>query len=280
MKILDFGKFQTGNGELQETIRSLPSLAKSRQSFLVLGEVGTGRKLLAQMIHENSKASGQALQLYRKDKVGAISNGAVLIAELQFLNFREQEVLLEQMLNSTTEVIWIATAQLDFQELVRRGLVRKDLAAQFQQQFRLPNLEERAIDRDFLIDNILMTLSWVMGRVLRLSAHAREILEAHDFRENVKELECILEAAAVSAPASIIGVEHLKLSGTSQKTQKEISTLADMEKKLIMQTLELTQNNKSQAARMLGISIRTLRNKLTLYRDQFEGMQPQEAMYE
>jgi two-component system response regulator FlrC len=48
----------------------------------------------------------------------------------------------------------------------------------------------------------------------------------------------------------------------------DISTLAEMEKLLIFQTLQITSNNKTQAAKKLGISIRTLRNKLSLYREE------------
>jgi two-component system response regulator FlrC len=126
-----------------------------------------------------------------------------------------------------------------------------------------------------------MTLSWVTGRVLRLSKAAMEKLMQHSWTENVRELEQILEAAAMSASGAMIEAEHLNLvSSASAQAVQQISTLAEMERKLILQTLQITQNNKSQAARLLGISIRTLRNKLTQYRSDSTSHLHEEEIYE
>ncbi len=280
MKIVDFGKIQTGHFGLQKIIANLNTLARNHMSFLILGEVGSGRRLMAQLIHENSFAAGLKIEIYRKNEIKPIPEGVVLVSELQFLNFREQEVLIEQMLSSGSKTIWIATAQTDLHELVRRGLIRKDLLAQFQKELRIPSLAERAADRVFLMDHILMTLSWVMGRVLRLSREAQNLLSHYHFVENIRELEQVLESAALLTTGSLIEVEHLKLNHEVKKSTQKISTLAEMERKLIMQTLELTQNNKSQAARLLGISIRTLRNKLSQYRGELNREYSQEVSYE
>ncbi len=280
MKIVDFGKIQTGHLGLQKIIASLNTLARNHMSFLILGEVGSGRRLMAQLIHENSFAAGLKIEIYRKNEIRPIPEGVVLVSELQFLNFREQEVLIEQMLSSGSKTIWIATAQIDLHELVKRGLIRKDLLAQFQKELRIPSLAERAADRVFLMEHILMTLSWVMGRVLRLSREAQDLLSHYHFVENIRELEQVLESAALLTTGSLIEVEHLKLNHEVKKSTQKISTLAEMERKLIMQTLELTQNNKSQAARLLGISIRTLRNKLSQYRGELNREYSQEVSYE
>lgn len=99
-----------------------------------------------------------------------------------------------------------------------------------------------------------------------LTDSALSKLEAHQFRGGWMELVMLLERS-VSFKISKIEADHIHLD-SNEATQEDIQaglTLAEMEKKLILQTLQLTASNKSQAARILGISIRTLRNKLNEY---------------
>jgi two-component system response regulator AtoC len=103
---------------------------------------------------------------------------------------------------------------------------------------------------------------------LTLSSKAIEKLIAHKWRGGWPELIMVLERA-VSFRQSDICAEQI-IFDEVQPRQEVISvgqTLAEMEKKLIYQTLQLTAANKSQAARLLGISIRTLRNKLNEYKE-------------
>jgi DNA-binding NtrC family response regulator len=95
----------------------------------------------------------------------------------------------------------------------------------------------------------------------------------HDWKGNVRELENVIERAVLIADGPCVKPEHLLLessAGNSQTTEslevKSGSTVRQMEKKLIYKTLKEVDDNRTQAAELLGISIRTLRNKLHEYK--------------
>jgi two-component system response regulator FlrC len=268
--VKDFGKIQTANPELQKSLAQLSQIS-AVDKVLILGDAGVGRRLLAQMIHEKSEYADTEIVRYNPNKKADItSEKVILVTDIQYFNFAEQEALVNQMQLTNGRCLWIATAQPDFFELVQRGLLRKDFLQLFTRTMTMPNLKERSQDLPFLIEQVLMTLSWVTGRVLRVSGSAMTTLQKHPWHENVRELEQVLETAALSTTSSVIEVEDLNLNTSLLPNMNQISTLAEMERKLILQTLQITQNNKSHAARLLGISIRTLRNKLSQYKTDTE----------
>lgn len=103
---------------------------------------------------------------------------------------------------------------------------------------------------------------------LILCQDALEKLNAHHWVGGWSELIMVLERA-VSFSQSEIHADQIIFdeAPAKQESMSVGQTLAEMEKKLIYQTLQLTASNKSQAARLLGISIRTLRNKLNEYKE-------------
>jgi two-component system response regulator FlrC len=91
---------------------------------------------------------------------------------------------------------------------------------------------------------------------------------------NIRELENVLERAVVLAKNSLIQPQDIQLEASTEELDADFApgmSLSLVEKRLILQTLELTAQNRTRAAQMLGISIRTLRNKLNEYRGE-EGV--------
>jgi len=163
----------------------------------------------------------------------------------------------------------VATTNRRLRELVDGGRLREDL------YYRLtviplvvPPLRERQGDVDLLADHFLARFG--NGRALTLSPEARELLRGRPWPGNVRELENTIERAALLARGPVLTPEDfedrdaapLRLGGASLAGL----TVREMERQLIIDTLARTGNNRTQAARLLGISIRTLRNKLSEYR--------------
>ena len=118
-----------------------------------------------------------------------------------------------------------------------------------------------------------------------LSDAAKAILTAYAWPGNVRELENVMERAVLLCNDASIGVEHLFLenAGTASSVKKNTqteeadpvqsnsrqneneSTLYDMEKNMIFDTLNKFNWNKTKASKILGISVRTMRNKLHEY---------------
>ena len=104
-----------------------------------------------------------------------------------------------------------------------------------------------------------------------ISEESFSVLQKCEWKGNVRELENVIERAVLMNDDGVLQPRHLVLEDPSDKKGTDTPfraglSVKEMEKALIFQTLEEVDNNRTHAARMLGISIRTLRNKLRDYR--------------
>ncbi|HEV7731436.1 MAG TPA: sigma-54 dependent transcriptional regulator [Candidatus Binatia bacterium] len=168
----------------------------------------------------------------------------------------------------------VATTNRRLREMVDRGQFREDLFYRLMViPLVLPPLRERRADVDLLADHFLRRFA-TQGRTLRLSEAARTVLRERSWPGNVRELEHALERAALLARGPEITAEEL-LDRDPSPPRLGLGSMAgltvrEMERRLILDTLRRTNNNRTHAARLLGISIRTLRNKLAEYRSHGE----------
>ena len=114
--------------------------------------------------------------------------------------------------------------------------------------------------------------------VVGLSEAAKEMLLKHCWQGNVRELENTIERAVLISSGEHILPENLLMepseSGAQAPAEPDLKvgiTVRDMEKDLIFRTLEKVNDNRTHAADLLGISIRTLRNKLREYKEETEA---------
>lgn len=138
-------------------------------------------------------------------------------------------------------------------------------------ELRVPTLRERISDIPLLADHILKKNFSERGEPPRtLSASALKILKSYAFPGNVRELENILERATTLSHGEVITAEDIELPETQFQAFKNLSTngvaldqkLLAHEKSLILNALNQTKWNRTAAARLLGISFRTLRYRL------------------
>ncbi|MBD3266404.1 sigma-54-dependent Fis family transcriptional regulator, partial [bacterium] len=138
-------------------------------------------------------------------------------------------------------------------------------------------------DIPLLVDFFLKRYNVEMNKkIAGMDKDAEQALLRYHWPGNVRQLENCIERAIVLSKKTQIGVEDLPadLFGKKQSTNAVEEnnlqvgmTVADMERQLIFKTLDFTNNNRTRAAEMLGISIRTLRNKLNEYKN-LETMEP------
>jgi DNA-binding NtrC family response regulator len=270
-KIIDFGKIQTGNKLVIEMLNQAQNMAHQRYPVLIIGESGTGRRLVAEFIHEKSLPHLDIIRFnhLQMPSLKEVKSGAtVLVENVDQFDFVRQEKLM-QIINHTHSserpIFWIATATEQIHEKTKTGRLRRDLYNFFKLQIlKTVPLRQRQEDMTFISNLYLKSLSFLSAPKF-LSENAKDELAQYNWPGNFAELEeKLTHACALSQDGrieSLVGFQENKI----KESLKGIQSLAEMEKQLIFQTLTITKHNKSQAARLLGISIRTLRNKLSLY---------------
>ena len=161
--------------------------------------------------------------------------------------------------------------------LVREGKFRQDLYYRLNViELQIPNLRSRPEDIPVLAEQLCARLSETMGsKTPRLTEGALKALSRYDFPGNVRELENILERALTLCEGNEIAAQDLRLPEIEQDFEPEEgeapaysdeesleSYLERVEKVAIQQALEKTNQNKTAAAKLLGITFRALRYKL------------------
>lgn len=168
----------------------------------------------------------------------------------------------------------IATTNCDVKKMIQNNEFREDLYFRLNViPLKLPPLRERKEDIAFLAEYFMKRHCKENHKsITSIADETLLILKKYRWRGNVRELENIMERAVLLCQGSTILPVDLFMEEDSEETQNTASplfkfrgTIHDMEKELILQTLEETNGNKTKAADILGISIRTLRNKLTEY---------------
>jgi DNA-binding NtrC family response regulator len=303
--------------------------AASGADVLIEAESGTGKELVARLIHRLSPRRDRAFvavncsafpetllesELFgyaRGAFTGALGakpgrfelahRGTLLLDEVGEMPLGLQPKLLRvlqerefERLGDTrsvqVDVRVIATTNRTLVEMVREGKFRADLYYRLNViPLALPPLRERREDIGELAEHFLR-LYGPLGRGLTLSPEFVERLETHDWPGNVRELANCLRRAVALATGSEIGREALEGSpwdrdwsqaerdqnknenknseGKNKHNEDHLRagvSLEDMERRLVEVTLEATGGNRSRAADLLGVSLRTVRNKIRDY---------------
>jgi len=199
----------------------------------------------------------------------------------------------------------IATSNRDMQEEVRKGTFREDLYFRLNvMSLELPPLRERPGDIALLAEHFAHKYAAANGvQIDSIAPDVMDTLRAHEWRGNVRELENTMHRAVLLTHSPIIEQDAIMLTGgrglpavgagmlaVSSPTDSAVAkaaavaaagttalvgrTVAAVERDLIIDTLSHCLGNRTHAANILGISIRTLRNKLKQYNDEGFAVPP------
>jgi two-component system response regulator FlrC len=217
--------------------------------------------------------------------------GTLLLDEISEMDIQLQAKLLRVIQESEVDrlggkepvpidVRIIATTNTDIRKAVEENKFRSDLFYRLNViPVKIPPLRERRSDIPVLCEYFIKKYAHLSGRKRPvLSDEALRTLSAYSWPGNIRELENLMERAVLIYEGATIRSDHLCLEGQkeikeehdptgfeSPVLQDKLITLRDMEKDMIFKTLDMVQGNKTKASRILGISVRTMRNKLHEY---------------
>lgn len=166
----------------------------------------------------------------------------------------------------------IATTNRSMRDLLEEGKFRLDLYYRLNViPLSIPPLRQRREDIPELAEYFVRKYGPRSGRAgVRLSPEVVEQLQLHDWPGNIRELENFIRRALALSTGDVVGTEVLEgiqfgSNGRSKTTLQAGLTLEEVERQLVERTLEATGGNRTRAADMLGVSLRTVRNKIREY---------------
>ncbi len=266
------------------------TVAKSKATVLISGEAGCGKKTFAHYIFQKSQRAQKKLKilnikdLSKGEQLASLETaltealgGTLVLAEVGYLSSAAQGRLF-QAIQDNADVRFLVTTSRNLNLLVKQNEFREDLFYRLNVvNVKIPNLAERIGDIEFYARHFVAKWAQVHHKgTLELSSDAIQLLNSHRWPGNIRELESTLERAVLLAEGGLIRAKQIQIQvvtdGKATLEQAVLSswkpgrTLNEIERNVILEALKHHSGNRTHTAKALGISIRTLRNKLAEYR--------------
>jgi DNA-binding NtrC family response regulator len=299
--ILVTGESGTGKEVLARYVHRKSQRAD--KAFISVNCAAIPENLLESELFGHEKGAFTGAIARRIGKFEEANGGTLLLDEISEMDARLQAKLLRAIQEREIDRVGgtrpvkvdiriVATSNRDLAEAVKHGTFREDLLYRLNVvNLRLPALRDRPKDVGALAHHFARKYAEANGVAYRPLAGATErLLLSHPWRGNVRELENTIHRAVLLAQGPEISPEAIRLPDGTQvspqigaalapQVQSAVAsaaavtrglvgrTVADVERDLILDTLDHCLGNRTHAANILGISIRTLRNKLREYAD-------------
>ncbi|OQX84721.1 hypothetical protein B6D60_08845 [candidate division KSB1 bacterium 4484_87] len=324
MKEFDFDHFYPAvsrSPKIREIFELIKKVAKSNSSILITGETGTGKELIADLIHFTSlrhskpyvKVNCAALpdnllesELFGHEKgafTGAYqrrigkfeqaNGGTIFLDEIGDMNPVTQAKILRVLQNREfsrvggndlirVDVRVVAATNKNLEQAIEEGWFRSDLYYRLNVvNIKVPPLRERPEDILFIADFLRKKFSKEMRKATRgFTENTKKLLVNHFWPGNVRELRNLVERAVLLVDeGGLITCDHLSLSGkdyflaggkerrkkNEEDVQPETLNLKELERRHILKALEIARWVQKDAAKILGISNRSLNYKIKFH---------------
>lgn len=286
--------------KVQKAISIARNVAVTKAPVLIIGEAGTGKRTLGRYIHENSNRAQNpyvivdcaqdaqdvenAVLGYRDDAGkfhrGALeeaNRGTVVFANIDSIDEEFQKKLhkiLSELDDYDIDVRLLATTTKNLSKLVGSGRFYRGLFnIVSSNSVVLTPLRERVGDLELIARHFA---SECVGRDVSFDNGAMDKILSHYWTHNVEELRAVIENCTTEFEGNVLTEQDLEIGekkAVSMLSEDDnegirLMSLKEAEKLLIKKALVHTSENRTQAAKILGVSIRTLRNKINEYRNE------------
>lgn len=277
--VLLTGESGVGKGMLARLIHSASHRAD--KPFVTVSCPAVPRELLESELFGHEKGAFTGAVKRRIGKIEAAAGGTLFLDEIGDLPIDLQPKLLnvlqdrefqrvggEELLKADVRIV--AATNIDFEEKIKEGEFREDLYYRLSViPIEIPPLRERLESLPELCEHLLKKISTRQGRTkTSITKRALALLESYDWPGNVRQLENVLERSAAFSDEGMIEEKDLpkEIKGASSNGPEIAGiggiALAELERQALIQTLKLTGGNKAETARRLGVTEKSVYNKL------------------
>ena len=286
---------------VEKALQQAKNLSVSKAAVLIVGENGVGKRTLGRFIHENSIRAAQPFELvdcslpaqevenrilghrdnatgrFNKGILEAANRGTVVFANIDCLDEEFQKRLhkiINELEDYDIDVRLVATTTKNLSKLVGAGRFYRGLYTIFANNaVTIPALRERQEDLQRLARHFMAELSGTEESQVQIDSIAMDRINSHYWANNIHELKQVI-SSSVNNNSSLLDESAYEVSdkksvnfmSEDDSEGVRLMSLKDAEKLLIKKALIHTSENRTQAAKILGVSIRTLRNKINEYR--------------
>jgi two-component system response regulator FlrC len=289
--------------KFNNALETARNVAVTKTPVLISGEAGSGKKALGSYIHNNSARKNARLEIvdcgeqvsmvekivlgYRDEESGKFNRGVlelanggtVIFANIDALDESFQKrlyTILQELPDYELDVRILATTSKNLSKLVGAGKFSRALYTYFNgAQIDMISLRERGTDVELIARHFINEYATeTAAGDLSLCEEAARKLSDYNWSQNLSELKTFIRKTCSSMESSILDLQAIEngerkaefTTGEVDEDGMKLMSLKDAEKLLIKKALVFTSENRTQAAKILGVSIRTLRNKINEYR--------------
>ena len=269
--------------------------ARRNQPFVAINCAALPEHLLESELFGHEKGAFTGALARKAGKFELADKGTLFLDEITEMQFHLQSKLLRVLQEKVVDRVGgtqpvdvdvrvIATTNRDAKAAIENQAFREDLFYRLNTiPLIIPPLRERSRDIRLLCDFFMKKYCKIDAKSVKgLTDQAFSVLHNHSFPGNVRELENVIHRAVLLAETDMItpsdllmddGADIPPADGAAAESFADegfsLGSLKEMEQKMIFRTLDQTEGNRTHAAKILGISVRTLRNKLNEYKEPF-----------
>jgi DNA-binding NtrC family response regulator len=294
--VLIWGESGTGKELVAQTIHQLSP--RAQMPFVPINCAAIPETLLESEIFGHEKGAFTGAVDRREGCFELADRGTLFLDEIAEMTPATQVKLLRVLQErkfrrlggrneQTVDVRVIAATNVNPSDAVKSGKLREDLYYRLNVfAMELPPLRSRKEDLPLLVQSFLAEFNQRNNKsVSALDPAAMRILEQYNWPGNVRELRNVIERAVILSTGEFVDAKHLPplVTDSPDVVKPTLSltpgtTVEEAETRLILMTLEHTRDNKTRAAEILGISLKTLHNKLNKLRGRVPGREKAEIL--
>ena len=304
-KRFNFDEIIGKSRSINKVLEMVKNVSPTTATVLITGESGTGKELIARAIHKNSLRRNSPFvvvncvafspnllesELFGHEKgsfTGAIARrigrfemangGTIFLDEIGEMDLTIQTKLLrvlqekefERVGSSRTikvDVRILSATNKDLKKEIEERRFREDLFYRLNVfNVYVPPLRERKEDIPLIVEHFVSKYNKILNKkVKKVSTKAMELLLDYNYPGNIRELENIVERSMIMAKDEIIDEKYFNFISKERYIEKK-GTLKETEKELIIKYLIQNKGNRTKTAEILGISRRSLQNKIKEY---------------